>query len=175
MTVSEFLAFLATRPPQTREAIATAPVETLESDLLMGLAQRELLILEAEERGLGPNEARRDSLTIQARESFAQAGRMMGFFALNVLAEEQGVEDPVAVAVEARLLEIVSNQREVLPLGPVGFTLRQGARTELFEAGIIDAVNRIEEIRGPQQEPTAPQTPAVSDSAAAADAVGAGN
>jgi hypothetical protein len=56
----------------------------------------------------------------------------------------------------------------------VAFTLRQNARTELFEAGIQDVVQRIEEIRGPQAAEPQPAPPADTTAPAQPDTAEAG-
>jgi len=55
-------------------------------------------------------------------------------------------------------------------VGPVGFALRRGARTELFEAGILDVVQRIEEIRTPAAPPSGETPQAAPDTSVGAPA-----
>lgn len=180
VTVDEFLAFLDTRPAQTRQQIQDAPEEVIIDQLLMPLAQRELFIREARSMGLEPGEAVRDSIATEFRTGFTEASRILG---LDSLAVPEGGTRVAVVdsAVTSILSEIVGNEREVLPLGPVAFTLRRNAQAELFEAGLRETVARIQEIRGVGGTPAGPPAsrpgtapPAAGDTAGRGGAGGGG-
>ena len=99
---------------------------------------------------------------------------MTGFAGLTV---PEGSARPEVVdrAVREVLRGVVGGSREVVPLGPVGFSLRQNTRAELFETGIMETVNRIEEIRGttPPVAPAPDTLPQASGGAVADTAGGA--
>jgi hypothetical protein len=172
VTVGEFVTFLETRPAQTRQQIIDAPDDVLENELLLPLAQRELFIQAARDAGLEKSEAYRDSVATEIRAGFRQAASVVGLAGLTV-PEGSTRREVVESAVTEVLLGIVSGSREVVPLGPVGFSLRQNFRNELFEAGMMETVNRIEEIRGAAPPPSpAPDTLAGTEQDSTADTTG---
>lgn len=175
VTVGEFMTFLETRPGQARQQILNAPDEVLEENLLLVMAQRELFIEAAREAGLEQTDAWRDSVTAEIRSGIGDAAQVTGLAGLTV-PEGRTRAEVVRGAVNQLLRGIVTGSQEVVPLGPVGFALRQNARNALFEAGIMETVNRIEEIRGAPAAapPAAAPAPAVPDTGAGAQADTAG-
>lgn len=156
VTVDEFLTFLGTRPLQARQQIMEAPEDVLEEQLLRVLAQRELFLQEARETGLAPSEATRDSIADTFRDGMAEAAGALGLDTITVAEDETRVQ-VVESAVLDLLDRIVRDQQEVIPLGPLGYALRRTNRTELFQAGMLETVDRITEIRGPgSANPTMP-------------------
>ncbi len=174
VTVGEFVTFLETRPAQTRQQIVDASDDILENELLLPLAQRELFIAAARDAGLEQPQSYRDSIAAEIRSGFGQAAQVTGFAGLTV-PEGSTRSEVVDRTVTELLRGIVGGSREVVPLGPVGFSLRRNTRTELFETGILETVNRIEEIRGttPPVAPVPDSLPQASGGAVADTAGGA--
>lgn len=167
VTVAEFLTFLGTRPLQARQQIIDAPDDVIEDQLLRVLAQRELFLREAREAGLDPSEAARDSIADTFREGMVEAAGSLGLDSIAV-AEGQSRDEAVEEAVLDLLDRIVRDQQEVIPMGPLGYALRRANRTELFQAGMLETVDRITEIRGPgSANPTMPAPMPMDTSAAA--------
>lgn len=163
VTVGDFMTFLEARP-QVAQVILQSSPQVIEEELLLGLAQRQIFIRAARDAGLDRTQAFRDSLATEIRGAMAQAAEAVGVKGI-LVPEGMSQEDAVQATVLQLLRSIVANGREVIPLGPLGVALRENARVELFEAGVMDAVGRIAEIRGPGREPAQPG--AVPDTAQA--------
>jgi len=153
VTLSEVREFFLTRTPQYLQQVAGAPDEALEEQVLVTLVQRELLVNEAIRRGLEPTPARRDSLTQLARDQFIAAGRQLGLVEID---RSDTRPDGVTRAVRAIVGGIVSGTREIVPLGPIAFVLREHYRNGVSPVGVQAAAARIDEIRGPGFVPTPP-------------------
>jgi len=166
VTLEEIREFMLTRAPDYRTQVIAAPDDVIRDQILVSLAQRELLVDEARERGFVPSDARRDSLTLMAREQFVATGEGMGLIGLPVT---KARPDGVTRAVRAILEGIITGNREVVPLGPISFILRDQYRNVVADAGVTTAVTRLGEIRGPAPAPqaTPPQLPPVADTALA--------
>lgn len=147
LTAGEARAFLQTRPPQFLQQVATATDEQLEEQVLKALARRELLVNEAEERGLEVPPAERDSLEEVARENFRGVARQLGFDDIRPQ-EGETRQEAVERVVHQTLQDIVQGQQNPVPMGPVSWTLRQQYPAELFDAEASQVVARIADIRG---------------------------
>lgn len=161
LTVGEVQRFLQSRPNNYRTQVAGAPNQALEANLLLPLAQRELFVRAARDAGFEPGAAHRDSLAAQARTGIGQAARALGLWGLTVPADLDR-EEAVDRVVSRILTEILDEEREVVPLGPVGFALRRNTESEIFDSGISAAVQRIEGIRGQVPAYTPPTPPDTS-------------
>ena len=152
ITVADLRAVMQTRDSNFRLQVINATDEVIETQVLDELLQRKLLVREAREAGLGRTEEQRDSLADLVRGRFRGSAGSLGL--MDAL---RGTDDPAAVeaAVDDLMRRIVSGETNVIPLGPIALTLRREYRSELFEAGIVATVTRLNEIRGP-----APATPA---------------
>ncbi len=172
VTLEEVREFFLTRLPDYLIQVRQAPDDVLEEQVVTTLVQRELLVEEARRRGFEPTEARRDSLTQLARQRFVQTGRQLGLVEVDRSDERP---DGVTRAVRAIVGAIVYRQREIPPLGPIAHVLREHYRNGVSEVGVRATVARVEEIRGPDFVPTAPQgvgepTDEAPDDAGPADA-----
>ncbi|MEJ2538919.1 MAG: peptidylprolyl isomerase [Gemmatimonadota bacterium] len=165
VTVGEVQRFLQTRSPQYRSQVSGAPETAVNENLLRRpLAQRELFVQAALDAGFGKDAAYRDSLSIQARQGIGQAARVVGFWAVERPAELTRTE-AVDRLVNQALGDILSETREVVPLGPVGYALRRTYRSEVFDSGVEAAVRRIESIRGRVTPYTPPSSRPSTDAA----------
>lgn len=172
LSVGEFVAFLESRP-QVAQLILNSTPQAIEEDLLKGLAQREVFIQAARDAGLDKSAEHRDSLATEVRSALAEGAELIGVKGI-VVPEGMTAEEAVQASVILVLRGIVGGTVDPLPLGALGLALRKDRRVELFEAGIMDAVNRIDAIRGPAVAADSAQAaPAPGpDTAAAADAGG---
>jgi parvulin-like peptidyl-prolyl isomerase len=156
VTLEEVREFFLTRDPQYLAQVREASDEVLEEQVVTTLVQRELLVEEARRRGFEPTEARRDSITQLARERFIETGRQLGLVQVDRSEERP---DGASRAVRAIVGGIVAGQREVVPLGPIAYVLREHYRNGVSEVGVRAAVARVDEIRGPGFVPTVPEGP----------------
>jgi hypothetical protein len=175
LTVGEMRAFMQSREPQYRAQVQQATDQQIIDNLVKALAQRELLVAEAKRSGIQPNTARTDSLKTQLRTSFVDAARQLGLLGIK---PNEGETQKAAIdrTVGQVLQEIVLGQREVIPLGPVSFTLRQDADAEMFDDGVQQVVAQVISARGGSTNPALmpPQMPGGPDAGGGAGAPPAG-
>lgn len=166
ITLDEVREFFLTRTPEYLDQVTQAPAEVLEQEVVTTLVQRELLVADALDRGLAPSEARRDSVTALARDQFIEVGRQLGLVEVDRSDERP---DGVTRAVRAIVGGIVGGTRQVVPLGPIAYVLREQYRHGVSPVGVRAAMTRIDEIRGPGFVPEAPPAlePPPADSATA--------
>lgn len=173
VSVSDVQLFLQTRGPQYRDQAINADDRAIEDNLLRPLAQRDLFVAAATDSGFSPAPSVEDSLTREARAGIAQAARVLGFWGVEP-PEDVSREEAVDQMVLTTLEQILDEERQVVPLGPVGFSLRRTHRTEVFESGLEAAVLRIESIRGAVPPYVPPTPPSGTDTASAGGVGGAG-
>ena len=144
-SAGELLELLQFEQPTLRERVAEATDDELE-DFLLDLGRRDLLVTEARVSGLEPAPARVDSLTSEVRGQLLAATRALGLVDLDVA---PGEETDVAVerAVLAALADNLSGATRVVPLGLVGFQLREGVPISVNPAGIGQALLSVSQIR----------------------------
>ena len=154
ITVGEVQDFMQTRAPQFRQQLYQAPDEVVEENFLRGLAQRELLVMEAERRGLQYSQPRADSLSGQLKASLRDATRTLGLMDVQPQEGESQTEAHLRV-VELVLRDMVQGTRDVLPLGAFSFVLREHYSSQVYPTGVERVVQQIDELRGPET-PSAP-------------------
>lgn len=144
-SAGELQELLQFEQPTLRERVAVATDEELE-DFLQDLGRRDLLVTEARMSGLEPLAARVDSLTSDVGAQLLAATAALG---LKDLDAAPGEEPEVAVkrAVMEALAENLSGATRVVPLGLVGFQLREGKPVSVYPAGIGQALLSVGQIR----------------------------
>lgn len=167
LSAGEYLALMQQRPAQQRAQVSAAGEEQL-SEWLRLLARDEILIAEARRLGLDASPVEQDSARHEIREQLRTAAVEAGL--LPVLTQEG---ETTSQAVQRQVMEflngIINGERDVVPLGAIGFTLREQYGAELFERSIPVVVRRVEERRPaatpdgfpgtPQEPPAVPQPP----------------
>lgn len=147
LTAGEYLLLMQQRPAGMRSQISAASDEQLR-DWLQLLARDEILIDEARRRGLEPPQVEQDSAARMLREELRMAAREAGLLPVSAQAGETQSQ-----AIQRQVLEllqgIINGEREVVPLGALGFTLREQLGAEMFERSIPTVVRRVEERRPP--------------------------
>ncbi|HSR41837.1 MAG TPA: peptidylprolyl isomerase [Longimicrobiales bacterium] len=147
LTLEEVRDFMQTSPPEYRGQVLQAPDEVVEDEVLLAIVQRELLLRQARERGLTVPPTVRDSLTRVARERFVDVAGQLGVLRIPApegTASREAVEERVL----SLLREILSNDRDVQPLGAVAYALRKQYANQILESGVQRVVQRIAEARG---------------------------
>ena len=143
-TAGDFLALARESPPGFAEGVHSADDSELEEALLR-LGRQRLLVEEARARGFEPTQARRDSVSAQARSAIRQGARAIGLGpgsgpggvetldgpgtgadASGASPDALGSDAPDAAPdpVRAVLAAILAGQREINPLGAVSLLLR---------------------------------------------------
>ncbi len=159
-TAAEFQGFLQNQPPAARNQIASAADEQIDQ-MLRGLTRSELLVNKARTEGIDLSEAERDSVMAQARNRFSLAARQLGLVGITP-EEGESVEAAIDRTVMSSLREILQGERDVIPLGPIAYTLREAYRGQIYEHAVPRVVERITAIQtsrgdGGFQPPTEPQ------------------
>ncbi|GMV04850.1 MAG: hypothetical protein AMXMBFR53_11300 [Gemmatimonadota bacterium] len=160
VTVSEILTIVQSQQPQFRDQVQSADDEQI-GNFLEGVAQRELLVAEAERGGLGPSDARVDSLVTEARTQLLSVVDEIGLRRLE-RAPGEDLGPAVDRAVGAALQDILTGARDVVPLGQISFQLRSRRPAVIYEPGLGQVVLRVGQARA-TRSPSAADTMAVPD------------
>jgi peptidyl-prolyl cis-trans isomerase C len=145
ITVGDVQQMFQLEGEEIRLAVSEGTDEEVEA-FLEGLGRRELLIGEARSAGLQPG---RDSINVLVADATAQlreAARMLGLMDL----DQAPGEDPrlaIGRAVEQALVDNLTGATQVVPLGLVGFQLREGTSRALLEEGIGRVILDVAQIR----------------------------
>jgi parvulin-like peptidyl-prolyl isomerase len=145
LTAAEYLRLMQQRPAAQRAQITGADDEQL-ADWLRLLARDEILIEEARRLGLDAPQTERDSARAEIRQQLVMSAREAGLIPIRPEAGET-MNQAVQRQVLAYLQGIIGGERDVLPLGAIGFTLREQYGAELFERSVPRVVARVEERR----------------------------
>jgi hypothetical protein len=151
ITTHEVLTFLRRQPTQVRSRIVEAQTEEISDAVLLPLVSQELVKREAERQGLAPREADRQTFATQIRERLIALARELELREPSGEAGGRGVDGTV----QARLREIVGNEREVVPLGPLAQPLHARYPVEVREDRTLLVERQLEETG---QERSAPRT-----------------
>ena len=177
VTAREFLQASRRLAPQQRAQVAAMRDEQLEP-ILLDLATNELVLTDAESRGVSIPEAERDSVRDMVREQVIQVARQAGFFSPPT--EGEGESDAVERRVRSLLQSILSGQQSPLPLGSLTYVLRQGMEWQIHERTFPAVVERLQDRResaGAQQpmpQMQLPQRPPADTGAGGGGAGGGG-
>lgn len=158
LTAGEYLNLMRQRPAAQRGQIAAAGDDQLR-DWLRALARDELLIEEARRRGFDTPQAEQDSARQEIREQILAAAERAG---LTPITPQGGETQSQALQrqVTTFLNDVINGNQDVVPLGAIGFTLREQYGADLFERSIPIVVSRVEERRpGMPQQPMPGQMP----------------
>jgi hypothetical protein len=145
LTAGEYVVLMQQRPAQQRSQIAAASDEQL-TDWLRLLARDEILIEEARRLNLAAPQEEQDSARRELREQLVQASREVGLLPISPQdgeTEEQAIQRQVMTFLQG----IINGESNVVPLGAIGFSLREQYGAEVFERSVPAVVRRVEERR----------------------------
>lgn len=157
LTAGEYLALMQQRPAQQRAQVSAAGDEQL-TEWLRLLARDEILITEARRLGLDASPTEQDSARNEIREQLRSASVEAGLLPVSAR-DGETTSQAVQRQVMDFLAGIINGERDVVPLGAIGFTLREQYGAELLERAIPLVVRRVEERRpaaAPEGFPEAP-------------------
>lgn len=158
LTAAEFLDLVRRLAPVQRAGLASAPDEQLEQALL-GLAKNEVLVQEARKQGFEATAAERDSLMMQSHADLRSAVEEAGL--LNIVPQEGETQaQAIDRRVNALLEAIIKGERNVLPLGPLSYSLRRQYDGAVFDRAFPAVISKVEASR-----PAEPVTPPVQQPA----------
>ena len=174
LTASEFLEFVHQLPPQQRAQFASAPEDQLEA-ILKDIATNELVLADAQGRGISVPQAAQDSVAGLIRQQLRQVAMQSGLTgaAQGAAAQEEGAG--VEQRVQSLLEGILAGRQNLLPLGNLGFVLRQEMDWNIFEGTFAQVVEQLEQQRqetgGQAPTPTPPLPGQPGSQPAGADTV----
>ncbi len=154
--------------PQLRAQVAEGTDEQTE-EFLQSLARRDLLVAAAEREGLRPAGDSIAALENEARRQLVAATRVLGLTDLD-RAPGEALEVAVARAAEEAIVDNMNGATSVLTLGIIGFQLREGRSTAVFEAGVGQAILEVANVRA--NRALSPMEQTVDSAIAAADTTG---
>jgi hypothetical protein len=136
--------------------------------MLEQLARNEILVGEAERRGLSIPETEQDSVRRQVQGQLAMAARAGGLMSIQPQ-DGETMHQAVARKVKAFLDGIMRGEQNVIPLGVIGFSLREQYGGEVHDRAFDAVVANIGQLRpgAPATTPglPQPQTPVPDTSA----------
>ncbi|HWV58478.1 MAG TPA: peptidylprolyl isomerase [Longimicrobiales bacterium] len=140
LDASEFLEFMRRASPAQRSQFAAATDEQIEP-VLRGLTQNEILVAEATRRGLGLTDEEISNLREMTRGQVVAAATSAG---LNPIRPQEGesVKDAIERQVATLMREIVRQERNVVALGPIAFTLRETHGATVYDRSFPVVVAR---------------------------------
>ncbi|MBI4409152.1 MAG: peptidylprolyl isomerase [Gemmatimonadetes bacterium] len=162
-TAGEFQDLMRRFQPSQRARYASANDEQLDA-VLNGMARNEILVEEAKKQGLEVTPVERDSLAREARRQLESA---VVAAQLKNIQPQEGETLPQAIErkVNALLEGIIKGERNVLPLGPIAYALREQFGAQIFDRAFPAVVAKAEASR-----PATPPTPGVPGAAPATPA-----
>jgi hypothetical protein len=138
LTVGELQGVLQGQVPEFRAQVVAGDDDQIDR-FLRSLIQRELLVAQAQATGLGPSEARFDSLVTNARVQLMGAAHLLGLVRLDRAYGEDLVPAVQRAALDA-VEKVVTGTTEMVQLGAISFQLRSGMSPSVFERGVGQAV-----------------------------------
>lgn len=152
LSAAEYLDVMRGWPAQQRGQLAQATDEQI-GQVLEGLTRNEILVAEAADRGVTVSATERDSIRTQAVATLQQAASIAGLTSI----QPQGGEtqsQAVDRRVNSYLEAILRGEQNVVPLGPISYSLRTQYGGEVFERAYPQVVSTIEEVRAATPAPT---------------------
>lgn len=138
-SVGEFRAFMQNQSPAYRSQVAEATDQELDV-ALRGLTRGKLLVEQARAAGLAPEPAAVDSMRAATRVEIADAARRLGVLGA-------GASDDVQGTIRLALAEMLKGDRDVIPLGQIGYALSEQYTARINDAAVAEASRRVEEAR----------------------------
>jgi parvulin-like peptidyl-prolyl isomerase len=171
-TSGNFASFIRAQPPHVQSAFATATDDQLEG-VVTQLARKEVLVREAQQRGIQLTAEEDQEIRNEARQAIREVLQGSGF-------ADPATRGGSAAALGARVRELIEGairgDRQLVPLGPLAFALRQAYPSEVNENAFAQVVRRVEELRaesangvegaptGPTMQPMYPMAPGTPQS-----------
>lgn len=162
VTAGEYLQLMRRLAPSQRAQYASATDEQLDQ-VLTALARNEILVAEAERRIDQVTPEARDSIMDEARRNLEAAVAAAG---LSNIQPQEGETEAQAIErkVETFMRAVLSGERNVLPLGPIAYSLRDRYGAEVFHRSLPDVLSQVRQLRdgqqlGPEVTQPAPNAP----------------
>jgi hypothetical protein len=144
-TAGEFLDLMRSEQGTLRGEVLQSADEELEG-FLLSQARGKLLVEEARLSSLEPEQTTVDSLTQAAGDQLRAATRALGLLTLD---QAPGEEQARAItrAVRAAIADNLSGATDIVPLGVVGYQLRESVPIAIFDSGVGQVLLRVAQTR----------------------------
>ena len=152
-SADEAMDLIRSLPTQQRTAFSTAPDDQLK-DVLTGLAKNEILVGEAKRMGFAPTKTQEDSLTNLARTQLKGVVAASGLANIKP-ASGESKDQAIEKKVDAVLTAVVKGEQNVIPLGPLAYSLREQYSGQVYDRAYPVVVAKVQAAR-PLQVPQAP-------------------
>jgi len=149
-TAGDYRWFLLNQPTQLRQQIAGAGDDQLDS-MLRNLARGELLVQEAQRRGLTLPEGQEEELETSIRSQLQELAGILGLDDISP-GEGQNVRDAVKERIDELMPRLVQGQQDVYPLGPLALALRENYSVQISMENMDRTAQRVAEIRAADPE-----------------------
>jgi hypothetical protein len=151
VTAGDYARFLQRLQPQQRQMIVTQNDDNLKQ-LLEGLARNEILVAEAGRQKLEVPKTQLDSVRNEIKRQLRTAISEAQLNNVNVQSGES-VDDAIQRRVLALLEGNIRGDRPVIPLGPISYSLREQYGAQVFERGVTETVQKVEQARAANPVP----------------------
>lgn len=153
VTAGEIAEFMQSVPAQGREQMKSAPDDQVK-EFLETEALKEYLYAEAQKKNFRLSPAATDSIRTQAREAIHQLLQVAGL-ANRTFPKGKAGAGAIQEAVRQLMEQAVSGQRQLPPLGKLGYALRNSYGADINAEVFQKVVDRVKAIRAsqPQQQP----------------------
>jgi peptidyl-prolyl cis-trans isomerase C len=148
-TTGDFAEFIRTQPPQTQSAFATASDEQLES-AVQQLTRSELLMQQARTQNVTITPQEEEEMRAEMRGQIQELVQATG---LAQFAGRNGSGAAIDAHVRQLIADGVAGRSQLIPLGPLGFALRDRYPSEINEGTFAQVVAQLEQIRARQPSP----------------------
>jgi hypothetical protein len=179
-TAEELRQFFLTQTPDIWEQIAAGTDEQLEQ-MARELTRDRILIAEATTRGITVSDEEVAAIDAEVREQYLL---IADFLALDSLQVPAGgtMQGAIEQAVDSLMQRLVTNQQDIIPLGPLARPLREHFGASVEEGAVERIMARIDEMRAggaagaptPAPLPTPEAQPAPAPESAPAGGAGTG-
>jgi hypothetical protein len=166
-TAEQLREFFLTQTPEVWVQIAAGTDEQLEQ-MVRELTRDQILIAEAASRGIAVSDEEMAEIEGQVREQYVLIADFLALDSLQV-APEGDMQGAIEQAVDSLMARLVTNQQDIIPLGPLARPLREHFGASVAEGAVERIMARIEELRGTGVTSPAP-TPAPAPGAQPAPA-----
>ena len=170
-TAEQLREFFLTQTPDIWAQIAAGNDEQLEQ-MVRELSRDQILIAEATERGIAISDEEVASIDAEVRRQYVLIADFLALDSLQVPAGGS-VETTIEEAVDALMGRLVTNQQDIIPLGPLARPLRDHYGASVEEDAVERIMARIDELRAaggtspapitlptPEAQPAPPPAPA---------------
>jgi hypothetical protein len=151
VTAGDYARFLQRLQPQQRQMIVTQNDDNLKQ-LLEGLARNKILVAEAGRQKLDVPKTQLDSVRNEIKKQLRTA---IAEAQLNNVTAQQG--EDVDQALQRRVMALlegnIRGDRPVIPLGPISYSLREQYGAQVFERGVTETVQKVEQARAANPVP----------------------